>query len=49
MYLTGQTTEDSRQGSPLSARMGGAMDKDWPKRLSDRQLQETRKKTLIGP
>ena len=50
MCLTHQTTEkDPRQGSPLSAWMGKATGKDWPKRPSDHQLQEARKKTLIGP
>ena len=43
------TEEDPRPGSPLSAWMGGAAEKDWPKRPSDCQLQEARKKTLIGP
>ena len=38
------TEEDPRHGSPLSASMGGVMGKDWPKRPSDRQLQEVRKK-----
>ena len=48
MCLTHRTTEkDPRQGSP--AWTGGATGKDWPKRLSDHQLQEARKKTLIGP
>ena len=28
---------------------GRVMEKDWPKRPSDRQLQEAPKKTLIGP
>ena len=27
----------------------GATEKDWPKRPSDHELQEARKKTLIGP
>ena len=50
MCLTCQTTEkDPRQASPLSAWMGGATEKDWPRRLSDSQLQEAREKTLIGP
>jgi len=41
MCLTCQTTEKSpRQGSPLSAWMGRAMEKHWPKRPSDRQLLE---------
>ena len=45
MCLTRWTTEkDPRQGSPVSAWMGGAKEKDWPKRPSDHQLQETRKK-----
>ena len=39
-----QTTEDPRQGSPLSARMEGDAEKDWPKRPSDRQLQRGSKK-----
>ena len=43
------TEKDTRQGSPLSAWTGGATQKDWPKRPSDRQLQEAQKKTLIGP
>ena len=34
---------------PLSAWMGGATEKDWPKRPSDCQLQEAWKKTPIGP
>ena len=29
--------------------MGGATEKDWPKRPSDCQLPEAQKKTLIGP
>ena len=46
MCLMYQTTEkDSRQGSPLSARMGRAIEKDWPKRPSNRQIQEAGKKT----
>ena len=46
MWPTRQTTEkEPRQGSPLSAWMGGATEKDWPKRPSDRQLQEAQKKT----
>ena len=50
MCLMHQTTEkDPSQGSPLSAQMGGAIEKDWPKRPSDRQLQEAQKMTLIGP
>ena len=36
-------------GPPLSAWMGRAMEKDWPKKLSDCQLRETWKKTLTGP
>ena len=43
------TQKDPRQGNPLNAWMSGATEKDWPKRPSDRQLQEARKKTLIGP
>ena len=39
MYLT------NREGSPLSAWTGKATEKDWPKRSSDRQLQEAQKKT----
>ena len=31
-------------GGPLCAWMGGATEKDWPKRPSDHQLQEARKK-----
>ena len=50
MCLMHWTTEkDPRQGSPLSAWMGGAMEKNWPKRPSDGQLQEAWKKTLMGP
>ena len=41
--------EDPRQGSPLSAGTGRATEKDRPKRPSERQLQEARKKTLMGP
>ena len=48
--LTLQSTEkDPRQGSPLSAWMGRATEKYWPKRPSDHQLQEAQKKTRIGP
>ena len=44
MCLTHPTTEkDPKQGNPLSAWMGRAMDKYWPKRPSDRQLQEAKK------
>ena len=44
--LMRQTTEkDPKRGSPLSAWMGGTMEKDWPKRPSDRQLQKAWKKT----
>ena len=46
MYVT--TEKDPRQGSPLSAWMGWTAEKDWPKRPSNCQLQEARKKTLIG-
>ena len=45
----GTTEKDPRQGSHLSAWMGGALGKDWPKRHSDCQLQEAWKKTLIRP
>ena len=46
MCVTHLTTEkDPRQGSPLSARMGGAIEKYWPKTPSDHQLQEAEKKT----
>ena len=38
------TEKDPRQGSPLSAWMGGTKVKDWPKRPSNNQLQEARKK-----
>ena len=45
MCLRHQTTQkDPRLESPLRAWRGGAMEKDWPKRASDRQLQEARKK-----
>ena len=45
MCLMRRTIEkDPRQGSPLSAWTGRTTEKDWPKRPSDRQLQETRKK-----
>ena len=41
MCLMPQTTEkDPRQGSPLSAWTGGAVEKAWPKRPSDHQLQD---------
>ena len=43
-----KTEKDPRQGSPLSAWMDGAMEKDQPKRPSDCQLQEAQKR-LIGP
>ena len=44
-WLRHQTTEkDPGQGSPLSAWMGRAIEKDWPKKPSDCQLQEPRKK-----
>ena len=50
MCLTRGTTEkDPRQGNPPSAWVGGATERDWPKRPSDRQLQEVWKKTLLGP
>ena len=50
MCLMRWTAEkDPRQGSPLSAWRGGATEKDWPKRPSEGQLQEARKKTPIGP
>ena len=43
--LEHQTTEkDPRQESTLSAWTGRATEKDWPKRPSDHQLQEARKK-----
>ena len=38
------TEKDPRQGICLSAWIGGAMEKDWPKRPSDCQLQEAWKK-----
>ena len=45
MCLRQRTTEkDPRQGSRLSAWMGGIMEKDWPKRPSDLQLQGAQKK-----
>ena len=45
MCLTRWTTEKNpRQGSPLSDWTGGAMERDWPKRPSDHQLQEAKKK-----
>ena len=34
---------------PLSAWRGGAMEKDRPKKPSDRRLQQAQKKTLKGP
>ena len=41
-------TRNNREGpqarEPPSAAMGGAEEKDWPKRPSDRQLQEAQKK-----
>ena len=44
MCLTCRTTEkDHTQGSPLSAWMGGATEKDWPKKPSDRWLEEAQK------
>ena len=50
MCLMHQTTEkDRRQGSPLSAWTGRATEKNWPKRPSDRQLQEAQSKTLRAP
>ena len=50
MCLMHQTTErDPRQGSPLSAWTDRVMEKDWPKRPSNRQLQEAWRKILIGP
>jgi len=46
-WLMHQSTEkDPRQRSLLSAWMGRAMEKDWPKRPSDRQLPEAQKKRL---
>ena len=39
------TEWDPRQGIPLSAWTGRAMEKDWPERLSDGQPREARKKT----
>ena len=45
MCLTWQKTKDPRKGSPLSSWIGGATEKDWPKRLSDCQLQEAQKTT----
>ena len=49
MCLTCPTTEKyPRQWSPLSVWTGGATQKDWPKRLSDCQLQEAWKRTVIG-
>ena len=46
MRLMLQTSEkDSRQGSHPHAWTGRAMEKNWPKRSSDRQLQEAGKKT----
>ena len=45
MCLMHRTTEkDPRQVSPLSAQMGRATERDWPKRPSDHQLQEACKK-----
>ena len=37
--------EGPQQRSPLSASTGGAMEKDWSKKLFDHQLQEAWKKT----
>ena len=46
MWLMLRTTEkDPRQGSPISAWTGRVTEKDWPKRPSDHQLQESWKKT----
>ena len=40
----GWTVEkDPRRGNSLNAWMGGATEKDWPRRPSDRQLQEATK------
>ena len=45
MCLTCKTTKkDPRQGSPLSARTGRSMEKDWSKRPSDHQLPEAQEK-----
>ena len=45
MWLMCWTAEkDPRQGNPLSAWMGGAIEKNRPKRPSDHQLQEAQKK-----
>ena len=50
MCLVGRTTEkEPRKEALLSVWTGRAAEKDWPKRPSDCQLQEARKKTLIGP
>ena len=46
---TPNSREEAQAGSPLSAWMGGATEKDWPKRPSDRQLPGVWKKTPIGP
>ena len=40
-----ETEKNPRQGSPVSAWMGRAMEKDWPKKPSDCQLQELKKDT----
>ena len=45
MFLMHQTTEkDPRQGSPLTALMGGATEKDWPKRPSDANYKRLEKR-----
>ena len=41
--------EGPQAREPLNACTGRAMEKLWPKRLSDHQLKEARKKTLTVP
>ena len=49
LYLMhGITEKELWQGSSVTAQMGGTMEKDWLERPSDCQLQEARKKSLVG-
>ena len=41
--------EGPQAREPSKCLNGRAMENDWPKRPSDHQLQEARKKALIGP
>ena len=48
ILLNGVPKREERENKYIKKKNNG-QEKDWPKRPSDHQLQEARKKTLMGP